>query len=325
MFTGANFFKEDCFVTKSCRHLRDHLPLMSEQDQLAPEADLSLFRDHYGLTDLPGTHRIGQVPFKETHLALQWFGPDQINHAPVFIVHGYTEHTAINYQLIQALLKAGYPVAAMDMPGHGLSGGERLNIDAFETYGEAVATAKKAFETIYDTNFCGLIGHSTGCSSIFEYLISNGAVDCPVIFAAPLVRFCLWDISKVSHQYLGKFVNKVPRVHRKHSSSQEYINFINKKDVFQETFVPLGWVESLFRWNDKLADFKTLDQNLLVIQGDNDVVVDWKYNVPWLEEHVNGFELYTIEGANHALFNEAPGYTRMVFKKILQKLEAIHG
>lgn len=45
--------------------------------------------------------------------------------AAVFVVHGYFGHCGQLNLIIKYLLDAGYAAATFDLPGHGLSGGER--------------------------------------------------------------------------------------------------------------------------------------------------------------------------------------------------------
>ena len=57
-------------------------------------------------------------------------------------------------------------------------------------------------------------------------------------------------------------------------------------------------------------------RDLLVIQGDKDGTVDWKYNMELMGEKFPNATTKMIPGANHELFNEAMGYKQQALNLI---------
>jgi pimeloyl-ACP methyl ester carboxylesterase len=72
----------------------------------------------------------------------------------VLLVHGWTGRAAFMQSFIPSLLKEGFDVVAIDLPGHGLSSGKRLNMPLAM---EALAAARRAHGP-----FHGVVGHSFG-------------------------------------------------------------------------------------------------------------------------------------------------------------------
>jgi pimeloyl-ACP methyl ester carboxylesterase len=72
----------------------------------------------------------------------------------VLLVHGWTGRAAFMQAFIPPLLKHGFEVAAIDLPGHGRSSGNRLTMPLAM---EALAAARRALGPLH-----GVIGHSFG-------------------------------------------------------------------------------------------------------------------------------------------------------------------
>jgi pimeloyl-ACP methyl ester carboxylesterase len=97
-----------------------------------------------------------KVPFRRSHLMVYEWLPTvlQPDARTVLLLHGWDSSSARWRKLVNALLKQGYRVLAMDAPGSGQSGGKRLNLGIFS---RAVLAVEAAFGTPY-----ARIGHSLG-------------------------------------------------------------------------------------------------------------------------------------------------------------------
>jgi pimeloyl-ACP methyl ester carboxylesterase len=89
--------------------------------------------------------------FVETY---RFAAPSPPARGAVLLVHGWTGRAAFMQGFVPALLKEGFEVLALDLPGHGLSSGKRLNMPLAM---EALAVARRAHGP-----FHGIIGHSFG-------------------------------------------------------------------------------------------------------------------------------------------------------------------
>jgi alpha-beta hydrolase superfamily lysophospholipase len=73
----------------------------------------------------------------DTALAVSAAAPRAPRGTALF-VHGYMASVASSGPAIRALLDDGWLVVALDLPGHGKSGGAHLDIGDFSEYGAAV-------------------------------------------------------------------------------------------------------------------------------------------------------------------------------------------
>jgi len=233
----------------------------------------------------------------------------------ILLVHGYLEHTFNNYQLINLLVEQGHEVFAMDMPGHGLSSGDRFTIDNFHYYGDAVHAVLSQVGVV---DFA--IGHSTGCASIMDYLYRYGTEKIGAsILAAPLVRTYMYQASNMTYNLSKKFIKEIPYLSYKYSNNANYLLFKSFADLHQTRKIPLSWFESQVKWNKEVVDCEPVDGvKITVLQGDCDHTVEWKYNLPVIKEKFIGAESIMIPGADHGLFNESEQYQQQVFDLMTQ-------
>ena len=237
----------------------------------------------------------------------------------ILLVHGYLEHSFNNYQLINLLIEQGHEVFAMDMPGHGLSSGERFTIDDFHHYGDAVHAVLTSVGPVDLA-----IGHSTGCASIMDYLYRYG--DDRIghsILAAPLVRTYMYKASNVTYNLGKKLIKEIPYLSYKYSNNANYLLFKSFADLHQTRKIPLSWFEAQVSWNDEVVACEPVEGiKLTVLQGDCDHTVEWKYNLPMIKEKFVGSKSIMIKGADHGLFNESEQYQQEVFDHILDLIQA---
>jgi alpha-beta hydrolase superfamily lysophospholipase len=263
-----------------------------------------------GLEHIFGTFESNGQP-----LAAHIFRPKEYK-ATVFVLHGYLNHCGQLRHLIRFLIEAGYAVAAFDMLGHGLSGGQRGAIEDFSQYSRALAD----FVNVVDEHLDGpyhIIGFSTGGSAAMDYLFTHkDNVFDTVILAAPLVRYCGWQQTKTGFRLCKPFADSVPRMHRENSSDKEFLEFNRSRDFLHLQTVPLKWVEALHNWNDRIADLSACEAKVKVIQGTSDATVDWKFNIEFIREKFTHAQITIIEGARHELFNESADIRKQVFSKI---------
>lgn len=264
---------------------------------------------HYGLDGdwCDVEHRFGSFESAGFTLAAHLYKPAQYT-ATVVLFHGYLNHTGQFRHLIRYLLENGFAVAVYDLPGHGLSGGETAVIDSFDQY---VQTTQD-FLTLVKQHLDGpfhVVGFSTGAAILVEMLLENIAGDFEkIVLAAPLIHWTAYEQSKGTYKAYVQFTDKIGRFHRKNSSDKEYLIFNKTQDYLHAKYLSLKWVKALFDWNDKIEPMAACDRGVLVLQGDKDGTVDWKYNMELIEKKFPNADIKKIGGANHELFNEAVDY-----------------
>lgn len=294
------------------------------------------YLEFYGLKFADTEHKF--VPFKSNgfELAGQVYIPKEYK-ATVIFVHGYTGHCGLLSKIIKYLLENNYAVAAFDLLGHGLSSGKPLEIDDFSQYTNLL----NDFLEIVKTQLHGpfhIIGHSTGCTIIMDYLIEqNEDFFDKIIFAAPLVRCTLWNLAKIAYTIYSPLGLNIFRVIRTISSDKEFIKFLKYKDPLQAKSVPMNWVKAMFKWNEKIIrqnrhpersegsghqKSEILNKPILVIQGTNDKTVAWRYNLKFIQSKFSRAEIELIPNARHELFNESADLRKEVFSLIADYLKS---
>ena len=62
-------------------------------------------------------------------------------------------------------------------------------------------------------------------------------------------------------------------------------------------------------------------KRVLIIQGADDAIVDWKYNIKFFRKKIKSVEVRMIENARHQLINEIDPERSAVFNIINDELE----
>ena len=276
-----------------------------------PECVKKYFR-HYKL-DFPGVdHYFGTFRSGNYLIATHIFLPKYTVES-IYLVHGYILHSGMFNKFIKKLIKNNYAVVAFDLPGHGFSSGDRGDIGSFNEYAKVIDDlVLKLKDTILPPPFA-IIGHSVGGAAVLEYLINYNSVFKKHLLSAPLVRSDLWDISKTGFTFFGGVVRDIPVLIRDVSSDKEYIEFIKKSDFLRNQKVPVNWVKMLFEWNKKLEQAEQIKDNVMIIQGDKDIVVEWNYNLTFLNDLIPKAKISYIIDGKHDLFQETEHIREDVF------------
>ncbi len=250
----------------------------------------------------------------ESGIALYTFRPPQAKEW-VILSHGYLDHVGTNSWLIRFLLEKGYGVAAFDLPGHGLSVGTRADVVDFAEYGAAWA------EVMKHTQGWGrrtVIGHSTACAGYLTFSQMQGRIlPEKVIFIAPLVRNKFWDLARFFSTNLGWMASYVPAMDSAASRDKDWIE-LWKNDIYTEKNVPVNWFKKLSEWEILTHDWRVLDgSTYYILQGTRDGVVDWEYNLPFLESKYPGIHITMIPDGWHGLQYDHEE-TRVIFYALLE-------
>lgn len=270
---------------------------------------------HYGL-ELPGMpmgvrHAMGAVAAGGYRIAAHcWFHPTPGGTA--FVVHGYFDHVGLYGHLIRHLLGRGLNVVAFDLPGHGLSDGERVTIASFDHYVEV-------FETLLDAAH-GLprpwhgVGQSTGGAIVLHHLLR--AVEHPfvgVALLAPLVHPRRWSINRLIYLASHRWRDQIGRKFVANSGDPEFLDFIANHDPLQARYLPLEWIGAMKRWAEELHELPPSNRAASVIQGDADTTLDWRYNLRLLRRKLPNGCFHLLPGARHHLVNETASLRAQAF------------
>ncbi len=283
----------------------EQLPSLDWQTSLQT-ADFKAYLDFYHLNFEGVEHYAGTIDNAQgqktfVHVLKNKTGPIR---GTIFAHHGYFVHSAMLKYLIDRALKENYQVVVADLPGHGLSEGEKVSIQDFSDYADMVSLLTPMIqEHMPEPLF--LLGHSTGGAAVWEYLLQNPTNPYKkVVLGAPLVRSYAWQWSATGF-YLGQgFIKEVPRLLRPTTREPEFLA-VTLKDPLQYGRTPVQWVRALIEWNDrKIQNYPPANTDMLILQGTDDTVVEASYNIPFLKQKFPDARIEWIQDCRHDMFWE---------------------
>ena len=119
----------------------------------------------------------------------------------------------------------------------------------------------------------------------------------------------------VSHALVNRFIKTVKRTFVVNSGDADFLEFL-RSDPLQSRRISVKWVGALRRW---LANLEYQDLGVgpvLVLQGDADGTVDWRYNMAHITALFPGSEVEYIAGAGHQLANETEQIRGQYFRLV---------
>lgn len=265
----------------------------------------------YGFHEGNVPHYSGTVNSGENSIYVHVYVPEHYT-AVIFLLHGYQDHSGILAPAIENFINQKYAVVTYDMQGYGLSSGTRAGITDFSEYAKTLSDLLNETQNHLHGPY-HIAGHSMGCAVILDYLFEHGIIPFEkVIFIAPLVKSRWWKLSRLGHLAAKKIIKKIPRKFRKDCGNKEFLKFY-KNDPLQYRYVHLSWVRALFKWNRRIKKSFTNYKPALVLQGQNDIIVDWDWNIKFLRKKLPNAKVIYLETGNHQLLNELPAVRERVF------------
>ena len=271
--------------------------------QAPPE--LQAFCHDYGIDftrQRPGLeYRAGAVQSGPHSLAVHHWR-QRAARANLLLIHGYFDHTGLFGKLVEWALSKNCNVLIFDLPGHGLSSGERAVIDDFGDYSQAIADVLAAVELPRLPLW--VMAQSTGGAALVDFARTHAWPFAATVLLAPLVRPASWRSVRLAHSLLRPFIDSIPRSFPVNTSDGEFLAVL-KNDPLQSRRMPLRWIAALRRWLGGLEQRDLGVGPALVVQGDADTTVDWRYNVEVMCELFPGSLVEYLHGAGHQLANES--------------------
>jgi alpha-beta hydrolase superfamily lysophospholipase len=303
----------------------------------SPTPLLDNYLSYYGLDTstltTPYEHAIWQSNIQPQHarctytIVQQCWRPSRIR-GTIVIVHGYLDHIGFYGRIIKWALAHDYCVLGFDLPGHGLSSGERAAINQFSDYSDIIKHVinKHLLHTSAQTPLYA-IGQSTGCAVICDALLNKyGADNTPhfdqVILLAPLVRIHGWPLLRWLYRALKPFILSVKRSFIACSHDTAFNQFQHYQDPLQAKRIPLRWLGAMDAWYKHIQKTTiTHPQTMTIIQGTGDMTVDWKYNLAQLKQRFPNSQAKLLKQAKHHLVKESDTYWQPVEEVIADLLQ----
>ena len=258
------------------------------------------------------SHRMGIITAAGFEVATHYWNFEDAR-GTVTIFHGHYDHIGLFGHVIRWCLKENYNVVAIDFPGHGLSSGKRASIVSFDQYGEVLKTlVSLCKEQLQSPHYC--IAQGAGTAAVMNMMWKHSKKPfAKMVFLAPLVRTKDSSNWGLMYRLARTFFGTARRRFVVSSGNKVFNLFVKSKDPLQSKHVPVKWITAMKRWENEFSSFHREIINPLIMQGDKDVIMDWRYNVKQVRAHFPNGKTYLLAKANHNLVNEVVGIrTRML-------------
>lgn len=287
-----------------------------EQDGLwlqnpLPQSYLNTYGINFSSRFVGLHHGFGRMHAAGFDIATHYWLPSEPR-GTLVIVHGYYDHVGLFSHAIEFALQEGLAVLAFDLPGHGLSSGDRAAIDSFDQYGDVLHQAMARAAILLPKPFHSM-GQSTGAAVILNYLWRyEEQTDAPrvlnkIALVAPLVLPRGWGSGRFLFYALRRFVRRLRRGSSRSSHDPAFTRFV-ENDPLQAKYLSVQWVGAMAQWHDFFIQAKPLQRPFLVVQGTSDMTVAWRYNLKQIRAKLPVATVHLIAGAGHQLINESPEY-----------------
>ena len=275
--------------------------------------------------EFPGLrHFLGWVDAYGYRVVAHVFRPEQAR-GTVFILHGYLDHSGLYRHIIRDCLARGCAVFIFDLPGHGLSSGNRIDIADFAHYQEVLAEILAAHGPALPQPFYG-VGQSTGAAILMDHVLTRcahqqGPAFAKILLLAPLVRPAQWLKIRFGWWLVHHFQKGVPRIFRRNTSDDAFLRFVAETDPLQDDLVPMGWIGALKEWVARIHHLPPSDYPVLLVQGGRDETVEWRYNSDFVRTRFRVEHDHFEPEASHQLANERDDLRAPVHAALAKMLE----
>jgi alpha-beta hydrolase superfamily lysophospholipase len=304
---------------------------LHQNRQWQADTDLQAYLEFYRLpssTEFPSIkHALGLITTGDLRIATQYWLPPNPK-GTLLVMHGYYDHTGLFGNAIRLGLEENFAVLIFDLPGHGLSSGEKIFIDSFDHYADVLNDVLQACHQWLPKPFHAW-GQSTGCAVLLNHLwryetqsLSPIKLDKRILFA-PLILPRDWRTKgRWLYALMHKFTQRIARKKSENSHDPDFIYFVDYIDPLQTRYLSVAWVGAMKTWHKQCQNFLPLDTELLIVQGTADRTVDWQYNLQELTRMLPRARIEMIDDACHQLVNEAPAYRNPAFSKVKKYLSS---
>lgn len=223
--------------------------------------------------------------------------------ADIVLVHGIAEHSG-RYERTGAILAdRGFLVTGFDLAGHGMTGGRRCHIDAWDEYLDQIESHVAAASRPRV-----LLGHSMGGNLVLGYGASHRTPVDLVVASAPALRGGAgWQ--RALARVLGRVAPTLafPQKLKGEQLSRDPLvgeRYFSDPLVVTKATARLG--AEFFAAMDRVADSASdIAVPVLVLHGEDDTIVPTR-STERLGE-IPGFERRTYPNLRHEIFNEPEG------------------
>jgi alpha-beta hydrolase superfamily lysophospholipase len=307
------------YMKQVIKNIRNDHHLLFTYDSRPMNENIKSYIEFYNLPTKNIIYCYGFEQVVHEWLFIQSFRPSQIK-ANILLLHGYYDHAGVLGPVINFLVEQGFHVLTFDLPGHGLSSGERAVVSDFSFYAESIRQV--VHRHLFTSSLpIYTVAHSTGAGAVVDYILNDHEMSLilKAVLICPLIRSYRWEAITLGIKPLKVFTQQLRRVFRNNSSDSKFLRFV-KQDPLQYDKVPLSWLEALIIWNESIKERTPSPIPVLILQGNKDTTVDWRYNVGFLQEKFPNIDVELIRNGKHHLLNEEELIRDKVFSLIQRYL-----
>lgn len=250
------------------------------------------------------------IPARDgTNLFVRSFKTDECADRTLVILHGTSEHGGRYDHVARKAVEDGWSVLAIDLRGHGQSGGVPVHVDRFERYLNDLDTIWRQFELSQTRTI--LLGHSFGGLVSIRFAQTHPESLHALVLSSPLlgIRVKIAPVTLALGKLMSifrpttRFKSKVPP-----GSTCRDPDVLQRReaDPLIHRSVTAAWFFQMKRAiSDAWHDASKLQIPTLALQAEDDLIVDPSAVEPWLNttaSRVPDFRL--IPHAYHEIFNE---------------------
>lgn len=326
----------EAFDEAAAEQLKRSLPPLS-LDACPPSSPaVDQYLAHYDIDfpDLQSRHLFGTVMAGGVPLATHVYYPAGPARGTFIILHGLFDHAGLYGHVIRFCLQQQFVVCIADLPGHGLSGGEPADIDAFFRYRDVLNDWLWSLAPHELPAPFHMLGQSMGgaiamdcvlhwCRNAPRGPLQQGAVEIDRLFLlAPLLRPVEWLRVRFYHWVGHLFRSHVEREFTDNSGDEAFLRFLREQDPLQPRHLSGRWVRALVRWQREFRRLPPCSLPVRMFQGDHDGTVNWRWNLPRIRDRFPQLSVTMLPGGRHHLANEAADYRREMFSVMENDLQS---
>lgn len=255
---------------------------------------------HLDLAD--SIHCVGTAEVGGIRVAIHSWIPSRAT-ATVFLLHGYYDHSGAWEPHVRRLLARNLAVVALDLPGHGLSDGARMDVDSFGVYARALRAVEDSVREVAPRPW-SLAGHSLGGAIALERARRPDYPYAKTLLLAPMVRYAGWTWTGAAIPVVSLFKDDLVRKRKLASSSDSSFLARLSKDPMEGWTTSLHWLKQVRKWHGSLDGAVFASTDWMILQGGLDKTVDWEFGIPWLKTRLPGAKTLMAPLARHHLHNE---------------------
>lgn len=267
----------------------------------SPEMIRYLHDEHLDIAD--SLHEMGTVRCDNLRLVVHAWIPRAAT-GTVVLVHGYYSHSGIWSEHIRRLLGKNVAVVALDLPGHGLSDGTRLDADSFPQYAKGLRALEDSMAARAPRPW-SLVGHSLGGGIVLDRALHGSFPYSKVLLIAPMLRYRNWNWVGTVLPVVSAFAPYVERKHVSLSSADTAFRDRILTDPLEGWRTSTHWLRIVRTWNASLKPPDRPGVEWMLLQGGLDQTIDWRWGTEWLRTNTPGLRTRHFPLARHHLLNEA--------------------